>query len=508
MGWKEAGDSIAPSPSIALSPPHTVAPSPINGLKGDLDGDEDIDLTDVALLKNWFGQNNLSADFNSNGTIDIFDFTWLLVRAGVSFLNQPNPTQAATLSPLPSGSTAAVKAFPEAEGFGAKAKGGRGGKVMEVTTLADGGLGSLRACIESSGPRICVFRVAGTIELMENFSIKNPFLTIAGQTAPGGGITVKNHPTNIDPTFKITTNDVVLRYFRVRPGPSDEPSSWLRALTIDDAKGHNIIIDHMSFSWSTDELLSTWYGPHDVTVQWSMLTEVLKESTHEKGEHGTGPMFGSEGSYNVSFHHNLLAHNDFRNPLIKTTGMAEVVNNVIYNWGFYAMHAEDDYGKVPINIIGNFFKKGSDSSNSAFEIYLEDEGGLGFDVYAFDNIGPRRTNRSMSQDTLVDPNGRKYLRNTPHPSVLSTVHTCDSNQSCDVYTKVLDQVGATQGIDGKGQWFMRRDSVDQRVVAEVKNGTGKAINHPSEVGGWPQLDPGVAYVDSDKDGMADEWEQL
>lgn len=183
--------------------------------------------------------------------------------------NQDSRERAATASSVP--------AFPGAEGFGANSVGGRGGRVIEVTNLDDSGPGSLRAAIEADRPRTVVFRVGGTIELQSGLEITNPFITIAGQTAPGGGITLRNDPSNADTSLKIETHDVVIRYIRSRPGPSTELHGTLDAITIGNQEGgtYNVIVDHSSFSWATDEVVNSWYDAHDITIQWSIVSEGL-----------------------------------------------------------------------------------------------------------------------------------------------------------------------------------------------------------------------------------------
>jgi len=253
----------------------------------------------------------------------------------------------------------AAPAFPGAEGFGANSIGGRGGTVIEVTNLNNSGPGSLRAAVEASGPRIVVFRVSGTIILKTGLTILNPYITIAGQTAPGGGITLRNDRSNGAPTLDIRTHDVIIRYIRMRTGPGGDDS-----LLIYTSPAYNVMIDHISASWGVDENVNIWGNVRDVTIQWSIISEGLKNSTHPEGDpggHSMGFLVGS-GSRNISFHHNVLAHNDARNP--KWDGSHEqavydFVNNVIYNWGAYATAVS---GNAKTNVVGNYYKRGSDSS--------------------------------------------------------------------------------------------------------------------------------------------------
>ena len=163
----------------------------------------------------------------------------------------------------------AVPAFPGAEGFGAKSVGGRGGKVIEVTNLNDSGSGSLRAAIAASGPRTVVFRVGGTIELKSRIQVENPYLTIAGQTAPGGGITLKNGSNEKD-TLYILTHDVVVRYLRVRPGPGGDADGVGVG-----TNASNVVLDHCSVSWAVDENLGVSSTAKNVSIQWSIIAEGL-----------------------------------------------------------------------------------------------------------------------------------------------------------------------------------------------------------------------------------------
>ena len=225
-----------------------------------------------------------------------------------------------------------LSAFPGAAGFGSDTPGGRGGEVLFVTNLNDSGPGSLRAACESGGPRIVIFRVGGTIELTSDISITRPFLTIAGQTAPGDGICLKNTRSNKRAALIISTHDVVVRYLRVRPGASDRPSCCLRGIALVNG-AHDVVVDHCSLSWAVDELFTVWGGVHDVSLQWCFLTEALNRSNHEEGPHSCGALLGNRMSQNFTLHHNLFAHNSQRNPRIKCGGVVDVVNNVVYNFG-------------------------------------------------------------------------------------------------------------------------------------------------------------------------------
>jgi pectate lyase len=389
-----------------------------------------------------------------------------------------------------------VKAFPGAEGFGANTIGGRGGRVIEVTNLDDSGPGSLRAAVEANGPRIVVFRVGGTITLSERIRITNPYITIAGQTAPGGGITLRNDPEDIHVPLQIDTHDVIIRYIRSRPGPSQRLADNLDALTLNAT--FNVILDHVSASWATDENIHIWYDSHDITIQWSIISEGLQYSTNTKGRHSKGLLIGSVGSRSISVHHNLFAHNRDRNPEVNTVGVVDVVNNVIYDYAGHAAFVEDKYtnAKVPVNFVGNYIKRGVDSPPDTYElIYFPAPTPplFGASVFVKGNIGPHRPDEAYPEDAVVRPADRIYVTTVRHPAPLVT-----TTSAFIAYDEVLSKAGVTIPV---------RDSVDQRIVNDVMNGTGTMLDDPSQVGGWPRLDLGNPPQDSDHDGMPDDWER-
>ncbi|MGA1198576.1 MAG: pectate lyase family protein, partial [Candidatus Latescibacterota bacterium] len=261
-----------------------------------------------------------------------------------------------------------IKAFPEAEGFGAYAIGGRGGKLFMVTTLEDYGqdespiAGSLREAIEAEGPRMVLFRVGGIIELKAPLVVRHPYLTLAGHVAPWQGICLKNYGFQIR-----ETHDVVVRYLRVRPG--DEMGKETDAISV--YKSKNVILDHCSASWGTDETLSvTGAGTDSVTVQWCIIAESLNQSIHAKAAHGYGSLIRADGR--ISFHHNLYAHHVTRCPRPGTYGDQSVLldfqHNVIYNWKSMAGYSRED--SVRINLVGNYYKPGPETTdkNHIFQI--------------------------------------------------------------------------------------------------------------------------------------------
>lgn len=410
--------------------------------------------------------------------------------------------EAVNTSALVGGAANSVPAFPGAEGFGAHAMGGRGGRLIEVTNLDDSGSGSLRAAIEDSGPRIVVFQVGGTITLQSDLEITAPYLTIAGQTAPGGGITLRGNPAHAVTPLQIRTHDVVIRYIRSRPGPSTKMNDTVDALTIGNRNGgvYNVIVDHCSFSWATDEVVNSWYDAHHITVQWSIISEGLHCSTHPDGCHSKGMLLGGKGSNSISIHHNLFAHNHERSPRIKTNGLVDVVNNVIYNSKFSGGWGPSHItGFVPVNYIGNYFKLGAGSSAGDYYISASDPTA----IFVRGNVTPHRSREDMDEVTgVVRPNARRWVVPTRHlaPEVTTT-------SAVRAYERVLAESGANASLDCDGASLLRRDAVDNRIVDEVRTGTGGIIDDPSEVGGWPEIVSGAPCPDSDHDGMPDAWER-
>lgn len=245
-----------------------------------------------------------------------------------------------------------LKAFPTAEGYGKFTVGGRGGDVYEVTNLNDSGEGSLRHAVEAEGPRTVVFRVSGTIDLKKKLTIRNPYITIAGQTAPGDGICIKRYP------LSIAADEVIIRYIRVRLG--NESGGSDDALSCRGRK--NIILDHVSASWSIDETMSV-YHCKNVTIQWCMITESLFGSNHVKGSHGFGGIWGSDLS---TYHHNLIAHHSSRNPRWASGGgRNDYRNNIVYNWGYNSSYGGErqqkgnpEFSSIMVNMVGNYYKPG------------------------------------------------------------------------------------------------------------------------------------------------------
>ena len=269
-------------------------------------------------------------------------YTWIWRAAGIALI-----ALAAHAADLP--------AFPGAEGFGTGTPGGRGGKVIAVTNINDGGQGSLRAACEAQGPRIVVFRVSGVIDLKKAIVVTNPYITIAGQTAPGEGICLRGY------TFDVSTHDAVVRFLRTRPG--DIAGKEVDAMNI----GHGsrrVVVDHCSANWSVDECLSLSGDVQDVTVSWCLIGEALNRSVHKKGPHGYGSLARATGG--VSFHHNLWLHNTARNPRLGDNygkppfPTFDLRNNVMYDYGGLCTGVTQ--GLLKVNYVGNYIRPGPSST--------------------------------------------------------------------------------------------------------------------------------------------------
>ncbi len=386
-------------------------------------------------------------------------------------------------------------AFPNAEGFGAESRGGRNGRIMEVCNLNSNGLGSFREACSSKGPRIVIFRTGGILELRKPIVITSPFITIAGQTAPGDGICLKGAG------IFISTHDVTIRGLRVRVGDApDGPDPNNRdGITIASKKPnsvYNIIVDHCSISWSIDENISTCYPCHDITFQWCIISEALNMSLHKKGPHSKGMLIGDH-SKRISIHHNLFAHNYRRNPLLKGDTESEVLNNVMYNWGTACINFSDSLGVGPhrSNIVANYCIPGPQSSKGKiirFSRNIDPK----TELYVKCNVDISRKHVKITEDNWQMVEGdsiRKYQSTKPlfSPSGVS-IHKPE-----EAYNMVIKNAGAiTPG----------HDLVDMRVISSAMNRAGSIINSQYEVGGWPKFAHGNPPLDNDHDGIPDKWE--
>lgn len=409
-------------------------------------------------------------------------------------------------------------AFPGAEGFGAHAKGGRGGRVIEVTNLNDAGPGSLRAACEAKGPRLVVFRVAGIIHLEKTLTITNPFLTIAGQTAPGDGICIRHHPVLVD-----RAHDVILRHLRIRMGDLTKgkevsehaPGEIMTPLNVQDSQ--NVVVDHCSLSWSVDEVFDVWstlqgrkeqIDTKNITVQWTIISEGLHDSYHHKGPHGYGGILAGNGG-GVTMHHCLFAHHADRSPNAhgypdSEGSILDFRNNVIYNWGNFAGITSWDGtsrskvvlgNRLRTNYVGNYHKPGPSTLRPKRSPYYLS--GVLHTFYTADNVlvGDRERTADNWKLFYMLGGATGHEVQTSRPFDAPDVKTESAEAA---YRSVLKQCGATWPV---------RDAVDIRVLKELKDGTGRIIDSQADVGGWPQYRSPPPPADTDHDAMPDGWER-
>ncbi len=419
---------------------------------------------------------------------------------------------------------AQTPAFPTAEGDGMYTTGGRGGQILYVTKLTDDGtIGTLRWAINQSGARIIIFKVAGIIPLTSELRISNGNLTIAGQSAPGDGICLKNY------TVVLQTSNVIIRFMRFRMGDEAAEAdklagntsySWDGADAIWGKNQTDIILDHCSMSWNIDEC-SSFYDNKRFTMQWCFMAESMRNSVHSKGAHGYGGIWGGEPA---TYHHNILAFHDSRNPRFcgsrytnsPSTELVNFVNNVIYNWGSNSGYAGEG-GRY--NMINNYYRSGAATGSSATYRIFSPNGDTGTNsqpagvwgtFYLNGNIMKNYTAVTSNNWLGFQPNslGTKSITDlestVPFPAPIITTQTAN-----DAYTSVTSFAGAS----------LKRDAVDIRIANNILNGTiscsagsngskGGFIDSQKDVGGWPTytFDVNSVPVDTDGDGMPDSWE--
>ncbi len=385
---------------------------------------------------------------------------------------------------LPENSSVAV--FPNAQGFGAESRAGRGGKIVKVTNLKNSGEGSLREALGQAGSKIVVFEVSGIIELNSDLMIDQPNLTLAGQSAPSPGITLKGAGV------RITTHDVLIQHLRIRVGDSVVGENPVNrdALQILGPNANKVVIDHVSASWSIDEVASTWHSVKDITFSNCLFSEALHSPRHPKGVHPMGLLIGDHAT-NVTLKGNLMAHNAERNPLFKGGVSAVMTNNVFYNagaWEFTAVGDSDKSGPTRLTSIGNVYLKGP---NTTADVALKvgSSASIGTRVFHSDNLAPGLkvfANSALFDPVVLEP---PVWDGSPAPI-----------KSSFVEAEVLRFAGARP---------LERDAVDERIVREVKNRTGRFLASPSEVGGIPPVTPKVRvfeappqpHGDDDKNGF-------
>lgn len=385
-----------------------------------------------------------------------------------------------------------VPAFPGAEGAGAFAQGGRGGRVVFVTTLDDDGPGSLREACALAEPRTVLFRVSGIIDLRKAIDIRAGRLSIAGQTAPGSGICLRGAG------ISVSADDVIIRYLRIRPG--DVLGREVDGISVSDSR--RVIIDHCSVSWAVDEGLTVTGTSDAVTVQWSLITEGLNNSVHKKGAHSMGSLIRShDGVY--SFHHNLYAHNRTRNPrpgdnYDQSQGvLLDFRNNVVYDWGDMCGYGVKESFRM--NYIGNFLKPGPSTAPRVRAVAFQ-VGGPGNRLFLDNNtmVGCREENADNWRMIAWDKNVIGANRDRVRAAVPFDVPKVNTESAKTAHAKVLKNAGAI---------LPTRDCVDARIIQSVRKGSGCIIDTQDAVGGWPVYRSALPPADSDADGMPDKWER-
>lgn len=407
-------------------------------------------------------------------------------------------------------------AFPGAEGFGKYTTGGRGGKVYIVSSLADKGAGSFREAAEAKGKRIIVFAISGTIHLESRLSIKGD-VTIAGQTAPGDGICFADQPVSLG------GDNIIVRYLRFRMGDKYQKGGMVDGNGGDDAFGgtrrKHIIVDHCSMSWSTDECF-TVYGGDSTTLQWNLITEPLNYSYHfETGDkdyerHGYG---GIWGGLHTSAHHNLFAHCISRNPRFSRAwaegiDFVDYRNNVIYDWGGNNVYGGEG-GQY--NLVNNYYRYGPSTNKNVRARIVnpsrQADPPIGFGKYYVAGNYVDEAKDVTNNNWLGVHMGNGGTEADKKEAVVDqpfAVIDIPAQTAQEAYTAVLEKTGAS---------LPARDTMDQRIIADVKNRAGRIVDvqggyphgtaYEVTANAWPVLRSAPAPADADKDGMPDEWEK-
>ncbi len=405
-------------------------------------------------------------------------------------------------------------AFPGAEGFGKYTSGGRSGQVAFVTNCNDSGEGSFRFALEQypNEPLTIIFRVSGIIELKSKLNIKRSNLTIAGQTAPGDGICLKDNSFGFNgASLKGNHSNVIIRFIRSRPGGNY--ALGLYGFNLENC--NNVIVDHCSFSWANEECAAI-YDTKNTTVQWCIVSEGLYSAGHHKGNRSFGGVWGGQ---NASYHHNLIAH--LNNRAIRFNGarahdtiaIVDYRNNVIYNWAnanaCYGGEVNINNGVSQINIINNYYKPGpaapSELKFAHASFQKEKSKGTG-QWYLNGNImeGDKKLSKKNFRGLDLKEAGFPAGAESKNPFGISIQLPIQTAK--DAYIDVLKNAGAV---------LPKRDDIDLRIVNETQSGTaigsgvyGKPgiIDLPFVVGGWPKYETTYAPIDIDNDGMPDDWE--
>jgi pectate lyase len=353
---------------------------------------------------------------------------------------------------------AVLPVFPGAQGFGVDTPAGRGGVILRVTNLNDRGEGSLREAIAYPGTRIIVFEVAGVILLSSDLVVNHPFVTIAGQTAPTPGITLRGAG------MRVVTHDVLLRHIRIRVGdaPGGPSPSNRDGLQILGSNAHHVVIDHVSVSWAIDENVSLWEGSHDITFSYCLISFALDHSLHPKGPHSTGLLVG-DGSRRIALIRNVFAYNASRNPRIKGGCSVIVVNNLACN-GRGFMSVGSPSGPTSVSALGNVYIAGVDTRDDSDPVRVEDNAARGTGVYLRDNWYHGR---------IYAPHGRRWLYTAPvwAPGITVLPHAR--------VVKLLTRNGGARPAD--------RDMVDKAALIPLCGLIHKIIDKPEDLGVLPMI---------------------
>jgi len=409
----------------------------------------------------------------------------------------PRLLLAAAVLTLGAATAKARPVIPGAAGFGMETVAGRGGKVMRVTNLNASGAGSLKACVsDTQGPRVCIFDVSGTIRITQDMMVRYGNLTIAGQTAPSPGITIRGA------ALRIQANDILVQHIRVRAGddtngPDPDNRDSLKIEGSDSRQVKNIVIDHCTFSWAVDETASIWGWHDNITFSNNIFAEPLNDSLHMSDDgkrrepHGFGVLLGSSKSGGrVTMYGNLMAHIVERNPLARSRELV-FVNNLVYDRGTMDLDGQTDYDRTTkSSLVGNVFLRGPSYSRTTKPIYLRTNGSAslvsGSHVYVDDNYAPEW---GTSDTSLVSQTGGALsgLLSTSTMPVWNSGLALRKTANNAVYNRVLSYAGARPHD---------RDSADKRVISHVKNRNGTIINCVASngstrcnknAGGWPVL---------------------
>ncbi|MFA5516252.1 MAG: hypothetical protein WDA20_08190 [Desulfuromonadales bacterium] len=380
------------------------------------------------------------------------------------------------------GSGGSLPVLPNAQGFGIFTPAGRGGRVLRVVNLKDSGLGSLRSAVEANGPRTIIFEVSGRIDLKSKLIVEKPYVTIAGQTAPAPGIMLTGQ------TFAVKTHDVLVQHLSIRVGDEGKlaDGSWdsSDSIQITGPNTYNVVFDHISASWSIDEIVGVGYGARDITLQNCLFGEGLQKSVHSKGAHGYGILLADRGA-RICLIGNLLAHVSARLPRIAGTS-ALLVNNIFYNKGgrdFSGIGSGDAGLPSFVSGVANLFLDGPNGRKGTAFVEIANQIVPGSQIYESENAYPGGTLYDGSHGSLTPP------ENTWIPGLMYLW------APAQIKFSVLRNAGARP---------LARDAVDSRIIDDVGRGTGRLIDSQEDVGGFPDLAQNRRFFDAGPNPNSDD----